>query len=132
MVAVTICCDFGVQENKACHCFHYLPIYLPWSDGTGCHDFSFFECWVLGQLFHSSFTFINRLFSSSLLSSIRVVSYLRLLIFLSIILIPACTSSSLARHMMHSAYKLNEQGDNIQGDILFSQFWTSSLFHVWF
>jgi len=39
----------------------------------------------------SSFTFIKRLFSSSLLSTIRVVSsaYLRLLIFLLAILIPA-------------------------------------------
>ena len=44
-----------------------------------------------------SFTCIKRLFSSSLLSSIRVVSsvYLRLLIFLLSILIPACASSSL-------------------------------------
>ena len=43
----------------------------------------------------SSFTFIKRLFSSSL-STIRVVSsaYLRLLIFLPAILIPACASSS--------------------------------------
>ena len=23
------------------HCFHCLPIYLPWSDGTRCHDLSF-------------------------------------------------------------------------------------------
>ena len=23
------------------HCFHSFPIYLPWSDGTGCHDLSF-------------------------------------------------------------------------------------------
>ena len=23
------------------HCFHYFPIYLPWSDGTRCHDLSF-------------------------------------------------------------------------------------------
>ena len=37
-LAVTICSDFGAQENKACHCFHCFPIYLPWSDGTGCHD----------------------------------------------------------------------------------------------
>ena len=34
----TLCNDFGVQENKVCHCFHCFPIYLPWSDGTGCHD----------------------------------------------------------------------------------------------
>ena len=44
----------------------------------------------------SSFTFIKRLFNFSSLSAIRVVSsaYLRLLIFLPAILIPACASSS--------------------------------------
>ena len=63
----------------------------------------------------SPFTFIRWLFSSSL-SAIRVVSsaYLRLLIVLPAILIPACASSSPAFHMMYSAYKLNKQGDNIQ------------------
>ena len=64
----------------------------------------------------SSFIFIKRLFSSSSLSAISVVSfaYLRLLIFLLAILIPACASSSLAFHMMYSAYKLNKQSDKIQ------------------
>ena len=64
----------------------------------------------------SSFTFIKRLFSSSSLSAIRVVSsvYLRLLIFLLAILIPACASSSPAFLMIYSACKLNKQGDNIQ------------------
>ena len=63
----------------------------------------------------SSFTFIKRLFISSL-SAIRVVSsaYLRLLIFLSAILILACDSSSPAFLMMYFEYKLNKQGDNIQ------------------
>ena len=63
----------------------------------------------------SSFTFIKRLFSSSV-SAIRVVSsaYLRLLIFLLEILIPTCASSNLAFYMICSAYKLNKQGDNIQ------------------
>ncbi|XP_059744405.1 complex III assembly factor LYRM7 isoform X2 [Bos taurus] len=53
----------------------------------------------------SSFTFINRLCSSSL-SAIRVVSsaYLKLLIFLPAILIPVCASSSLAFCVMHSPY----------------------------
>ena len=41
MAAVTICSDFGAQENKVLHCFHCFPIYLSWSDGTGCHDLSF-------------------------------------------------------------------------------------------
>ena len=38
MAAVTICSDFGAPKNKVCHCFHCFPIYLPWSDGTRCHD----------------------------------------------------------------------------------------------
>ena len=64
----------------------------------------------------SSFTFIKRLFGSSSLSAIREASsaYLRLLIFLPAILIPAWASSGLAFHMMYCAYKLNKQGDNIQ------------------
>ena len=70
-------------------------------------------------------------YSSSSLSAIRVVSsaYLRLLIFLPAILIPA--SFSLGFRMMYSAYKLNKQGDNIQP----SSTPTDSpgpLFHVWF
>ena len=44
---------FGAQENKVCHRFYCVPIYLPWSDETGCHDLKFFQCWVLSQLFHS-------------------------------------------------------------------------------
>ena len=41
-------------------------------------------------------------------------AYLRLLIFLPAILIPACASSSPAFLMMYFAYKLNKHGDNIQ------------------
>ena len=26
--------DFRAWENKICHCFHFFPFYLPWSDGT--------------------------------------------------------------------------------------------------
>ena len=64
----------------------------------------------------SFFTSIRRLFSSSLLSAIRVVSsvYLRLLILLLAILILACALASAVFHMIYSAYKLNKQGDNIQ------------------
>ena len=77
----------------------------------------------------SSFTFIKRLFSSSSLSAIRVVSsaYLRLLIFVPAILIPACASSSPAFRMMYSAYKLNKQGDNIQPCHTPFQIWNQSV-----
>ena len=51
MAAVTICSDFGAQENKICHCFHFSLLFamkwwnwMPWSE--------FFECWVLSQPFH--------------------------------------------------------------------------------
>ena len=89
-----------------------------------CHevmgpDAMIFVFWMLNfkpAFSLSSFTFIKRLFSSSSLSAIRVVSsaHLRLLIFLPEILISACASSSLAFHIIYSAYTLNKQGDNIQ------------------
>ena len=75
-------------------------------------DAMIFVFWMLNfkptiSLF--SFTVIKRLFSSSSLSAIRVVSsaYLRLLIFFPAILISACASSSPAFLMMYSSYKLN-------------------------
>ena len=59
----------------------------------------------------SSLTFIRRLFSSSSLHAIRVVSsaYLRLLIFLPAVLIPACYSSILAFYTGVSSLSLLQQ-----------------------
>ena len=84
--------------------------------------------------FSLSFTFIKRLFNSSLLSAIRMVTsaYLRLLIFHLAILIPAYYSSSLTLHMMYSVYKLNKHGDNIQPWRTLSKFRTNPLFYVHF
>ena len=31
MAAITICSDFGAPKDKVCYCFHWFPIYLPWS-----------------------------------------------------------------------------------------------------
>ena len=39
-------------KNKVCHCFHCFSIYLPWSDGTRCHDLSF-----LNVEFSASFSY---------------------------------------------------------------------------
>ena len=60
--------------------------------------------------FHCPFSSFKRLFSSSSLSTIRMLSseYLRLLIFLLAILIPAWDLSSPDCHMMYSACKLNK------------------------
>jgi len=54
----------------------------------------------------SSFTLIKRLFSSTSLSAIRVVSsvFMRLLIFLPVVFFPACIPSSLTFYMMYVAY----------------------------
>ena len=94
--------------------FNCVPIYLPWSNETRCHDLSFLNIKFEANFFTLLFTF-KRLFSSSSLSAIRVVSsaYLRLLIFLPAILIPACASYSPAFLIRYSAYMLNKQGDNI-------------------
>ena len=72
MAAVTICSDFGAQENKVCHCFQFIPIYLPWNDGT---RHTILDFWL------SSFKPTFSLSSED--PTIRVVlsKYLRLLIF---------------------------------------------------
>ena len=113
MAAVTIWNDFGA--HKICHCFYFSPFYLQEMMGLDAMILSFWMLDVKPDFPLSSFILIKRFFSSSSLSVIRVVSsvYLRLLIFLPAILIPACDSSRLAFPMMYSAYKVNKQGDNI-------------------
>ena len=117
MAAVTICSDFGAPPK-----IKFLTI--SFVSPSICHEVMgpgamLLVFWMLSfkpTFSLSSFTFIKRLFSSSLLSIIWVVSseYLRLLIFPLAILIPACASSSPASLLMYSAYKLYRQGDNIQ------------------
>ena len=82
---------------------HLFP--MKWWDQMSWSSFS--ECWALSQLFHSPLSLSSRGSSSSSLSAIRVVSsaYLRLLIFLPEILIPACASSIPAFCMMYPWYK---------------------------
>ena len=43
MTAITVWSGFGAPQNKVCHCFHFFPIYLPWSDGTRYHNLSFLK-----------------------------------------------------------------------------------------
>ena len=113
MASITVHSDFGVQENK----IGQFPLFshqfaMKWWDQMSWS--SFFECWALSQHFSlSSFTLTKGLFSSSLLSAIRVVSSanVRLLIFLLAIFIPAWDSSSPTFYLM---YSVNKQGDKIQ------------------
>ena len=103
------------KKRKIYLCFYFFPF---------CHEvmgpdamtlFCFLMLSVNPVFLLSSFTIMKRLFSSSSLSAIRVVSsaYMRLWVFLPAILIPACASFSPAFLMMYSAYKLNKQGDNM-------------------
>ena len=64
-------------------------------------------CFTFGYKIHvqSQFFCISRMI---------INAYLRLLIFLPEILIPAWESSSLSFYVMYSAYNLNKQDDNIQ------------------
>ena len=104
MAVVTICSNFGAQENKIYHCFHFFP--------SICHkvmglDAMILAFWMLSfkpAFLLSSFTLIKSLFSSFSFSAIRVVSSvsLRLLIFLLTVLFPAFDSSSQTFHMMYS------------------------------
>ena len=45
LISVTICSDFGAQENKVCHCFHCFLIYSPWSNGPDAMILAF---WMVG------------------------------------------------------------------------------------
>ena len=132
MAVVTTGSDFGAQKNKVCHCFHCFPIYLPWSDRTRCQILVFW--WSFTPTFSfSSFTFIKRLFNSSSLSAFRVVSsvYLRLLIFILEILVPA--ELYLVWHFVWCTLHIScINRVTIHSFVLLSQFWTRPLFHVQF
>ena len=122
MAVDTICSDLEAQENKVCHCFYCFPIYLPWMGP----DAMILVFWMLSfkpVFFTLLFHLIKKFFSSSSLSAIRVVSsaYLRLLIFLLAILIPACALSSptfrkrrswhLAHHFMGNRWENSGNSD---------------------
>ena len=131
MTAITICSDFGTPKNKVCHCFHCLPIYSSWSDGTKCHDLSFLNV-EFKPTFHSPLSLASR---SSLvllrflpyggmicISSIQSLSCIWggiICIFEVIDISPGNLDSSLCflhPRISHNVlcYKLNKQGDNIQ------------------
>ena len=84
MATVTVCSNFGTKENK----ISQFPLYFPSIFHKVMRpDAIILVFWMLNfkpAFSLSSFTLVKRLFNSSSLSAIRVVSsaYLRLLIFL--------------------------------------------------
>ena len=93
MAAVTMkfCSDFGAQESNSITVSVVSPSICCEVMGRDAMILFFWTLSFKPAISLSSSTFIQRLFSSSLLSAIRVVSsaYLKLLIFLPAILIPA-------------------------------------------
>ena len=126
----TICSDLGAPQNKISHCFHCIPSICHEVMGLDAMSLVFWMLSFKPTFSLSTFTFIKRLFSSSSLSAIRVVSsaYLRLLIFLLAIYIPACASSSPVFLMMYSVCKLNKQSDNIYPWHTHFSIWKQSAF----
>ena len=49
-------------RKTVCHCFHYFPIYLPWSDGTRRHDLSFLNVELEANFFTLLFHFDQEAF----------------------------------------------------------------------
>ena len=97
------------------YCFHYFSIY--------CHEVMGLDAmilvfWMLSfnpTVSLSSFTFMKRLFSSSLLCRKgTAICISEVIDIFPEIFIPAYASSSTAFCILYSAYKLNRQGDNIQ------------------
>ena len=74
MAAVTICSDFGAQENKICNCFYFPPSIC--HEVMGQHAMILVFCLLSFKpaFSLSSLTSIKRLFSFSSLSAIRVTS----------------------------------------------------------
>ena len=112
MAAVTICSDFGAQENKVT-----VSIIFP----SICHEVMGLDAMIfVSQMlsFKSAFSLLPLLPSRSSLVPVHFLS--------CIICIPEvvdispshfysiCDSSSLAFHMSYSAYKLDKCRDNIQ------------------
>ena len=134
MIIVTSAVILEPKKLKSIHCWHFLPIYLPWSDRTRCHDLSLLNVEFEPAFSLSFFTLIKRLFSSFLLSlsAIWVVSsaYPDVVYISPGSLDSSGASSSPAFHMMPSACKLDKQGDSMQPwCTLFPVF---DKFYVWF
>ena len=103
-----------LEPKKVCQ-FPCFPIYLPWSDGTGCHD----SFWMLNftpdfstLLFHFHQEALQFLFTFCHKGGVIWIS--EVIDISSYNLDSSFCSFSLTFLMMYSAYKLNKQGDSTQ------------------
>ena len=98
MATITICSDFGAQENKVSHSFQFPHLFpMKWWDQMPSSSFS--KCWALSQLFHSPLSLWSRgslvtilsapqLYTSPIPHSILGTTFCSPRLFLSLILRP--------------------------------------------
>ena len=96
MAEVTVCSDSDAQENEVCHYFYFSPFICHEVMGLKAMILDFWMLSYMPAFSLSSFTFMKRLFSSSSLSAIRVISSAYLLTLIPVIWIPGYDSSTLA------------------------------------
>ena len=117
-------------QNKACHFFHYFPVYLHEVMGPDANIF-----WMLSfkpPFSLSSFNFIKRLFSSTSLSAIKGCHlriwgywYISQQSWFQLVLLPVW---HFVWCILHFSYINRVTVCSL--DIILSQFGTSLLFHV--
>ena len=112
MAAVTICSEFGAQKTKSVTVSIVFPSICHEEMGADAMILVFLMLSFKPTFSLSSFTFIKKLFNSSGLSAISVVSsvYLWLLIFLLATLNPVYDSSILTFCMMYFCIYVKQAG----------------------
>ena len=86
--------------------FHFYPSYLPWSDGTRCHNLSFFFFWVFKLAFSLLFHFHQEALQFLLafwLGCLRLLIFL-LAILIPVVLHPACHFTKRILHVCVCVY----------------------------
>ena len=116
VAAVTICSGLEPKKIKSVTAFTFFLFYLPWSDGTGCHDLGFFSVEFQASfftcLFHPHQETLVHLHSLPLEwfhLHIWGCWYFCQQSWFQLVIHP-----SPAFHIMYSEYKLNKQSDSIK------------------
>ena len=105
MAPVTVHSDFGAQENKICHCCHFFPFYLHEVMGPDAMVLVFLMLIFKPVFSLSSFTFIETLVPLCFLPYCGIICVSEVIDISPGNLDSSCASSSLAFHMIYSAYQ---------------------------
>ena len=96
--------DFRAQENKIWYYFHFVPIYLPWSDGTGWYYPSFLNAEFKARFSHvfSSIQFSYSVVSDSVTPrTVALQASLSITNFWSLLQLMSIESVMPSNHLTH-------------------------------